>query len=51
VLTEERREYLSIARRTGFPVIDSTRDFLTVQRDIEACLAGAFPVRTGAEGH
>lgn len=51
VLTEERKEYLSIARETGFPVIDATREFLTVQRDIEAVLAGAFPVRTGARGH
>jgi hypothetical protein len=51
VLTEERREYLSIAREGGFPVIDSTREFFTVQREIEALLAGAFPVKTGARGH
>ncbi|QQG48929.1 MAG: hypothetical protein HY247_01025 [archaeon] len=42
VLEEERAEYLRIARTRGYPVIDATRAFDVVQRDLEAALADAF---------
>lgn len=43
VLAEERRQYLSIAKERGYPVIDSTGDFDSVQRQIEAELLRVFP--------
>ncbi len=43
VLEEEREEYLSIAKRRGYPVIDSTRDFEVVQEDLERRLEKSFP--------
>ena len=45
VLSEERSEYLSIAKRTGFPVVDATREFGPVQKEIETLLAPMFPPR------
>ena len=46
VLREEREEYLSIARRGGWPVLDGTRDFLTVQGELERIAAKSFPARS-----
>ena len=45
VLSEERSEYLSIAKRTGFPVVDATREYDPVQQEIESLLAPMFPPR------
>ena len=50
VLAEERKEYLSIAKETGFPVIDATREFQAVQREIEAVLGEPFPSKPVREG-
>jgi len=43
VLETERGEYLRIAEETGFPVVDASREFATVQADIESYLARVFP--------
>ena len=43
VLEVERREYLDIARRMGYAVIDSTGPFKEVQDMIEIHLSSAFP--------
>jgi len=48
VLTEEKEEYLRIAASRGYPVIDSTRSFETVQEELEGRLESVFPtVRRG----
>jgi dTMP kinase len=47
VLSEERREYLSIAKEKGFAVVNATRDFESVQQEIEALLGKVFPAVTG----
>jgi len=48
VLGREREDYLSIARRYGYPVVDATAPFESVQRDIESHLQRLFPpVRVG----
>jgi dTMP kinase len=47
ILARERGEYLTIAKRSGFPVIDATRDYATVQSEIESFLSGPFPARQG----
>ncbi len=44
VLEEERQLYIAIAKRRGYPVIDSTRDSKTVQDQIEQHLSRLFPV-------
>lgn len=43
VLSEERGEYLAIARQTGSPVVDATREYAGVQRDLELILSPLFP--------
>jgi len=43
VLTEEKEEYLKIAASRGYPVIDSTRSFETVQEELERRLEKVFP--------
>ncbi len=43
VLESERQEYLEIAKRDGYPVIDATAPFDEVQQKIEAHLATLFP--------
>lgn len=48
VLSEERSEYLAIAKRTGFPVIDASREFGHVQQEIETILSPMFPPRQKA---
>ncbi len=42
-LREEKEEYLRIAKSRGYPVIDSTRDFESVERELEKELAKVFP--------
>ena len=50
VLEAERQEYLAIAKRNGYPVIDATASFETVQEAIESHLEGLFPrVGSGAK--
>ncbi len=50
VLESERQEYLSLAKKRGYPVVDATAPFEGVQRKIEAHLAHIFPpVRQGTE--
>jgi len=49
VLESERKEYLDIARRHGYPVIDATASFEGVQEEIESHLEGLFP-RAGRGG-
>ncbi len=44
VLETERQLYIAIARKRGYPVIDSTRDSDTVQNQIEQHLSTLFPV-------
>lgn len=44
VLEKERQLYVTIARRRGYPVIDSTTDSDTVQNQIEQHLSRLFPV-------
>ncbi|MDA4116826.1 MAG: hypothetical protein OK455_00585 [Thaumarchaeota archaeon] len=44
VLQSERREYLDIATRYGYPVIDATAPFEEVQGKIESHLQKLFPV-------
>jgi thymidylate kinase len=48
VLEQEREEYLRIAREGRYPIIDSTADFETVQREIETKLSHVFPRSFGA---
>jgi thymidylate kinase len=43
VLEAERRQYLEIARRGGYPVIDATASFEEVQEKIESRLGPLFP--------
>lgn len=43
VLDAERREYLRIAQESQFPVVDATREYAEVQREIELMLSGRFP--------
>ena len=43
VLKEEKEEYLKIATSRGYPVIDSTRNFETVQEELERRLERVFP--------
>lgn len=45
VLEGERREYLAIAERHGYPAIDATASFDEVQAEIESRLARLFPDR------
>ena len=48
VLKEEKDEYLKIAASRGYAVIDSTRNFETVQSELERRLERVFP--TGKRG-
>jgi len=43
VLEAERREYLDVARRRGYPVVDAAAPFDEVQRSIESHLERVFP--------
>ncbi len=43
VLESERRRYLNIAERLGYPVLDATAPFESVQKEIEAALGPYFP--------
>jgi dTMP kinase len=43
VLETERARYLSIARRNGYPIIDATEAFDSVQMKIEQHLTALFP--------
>ncbi len=43
VLRAEKQEYLSIAKRNGYPVIDATSSFEEVQERIESHLQRYFP--------
>jgi thymidylate kinase len=43
VLEAERKEYLEIARKNGYPIIDATAPFEEVKREIESRLQGLFP--------
>ncbi len=43
VLESERQEYLAIAKRNGYPVIDATASFEVVQEAIESHLERLFP--------
>jgi len=48
VLGHEREDYLSIAKRYRYPVVDATAPFESVQREIESHLQRLFPpVRVG----
>ncbi|MDV3276966.1 MAG: hypothetical protein LYZ69_00690 [Nitrososphaerales archaeon] len=47
VLGSERNEYLQIAAKSGFPVVDAERDYVSVQRDIERLLSSSFPAVGG----
>lgn len=44
VLQSEREEYLSIAKKNGYPVIDATAPFDEVQEEIETRLKHLFPL-------
>lgn len=48
VLASESDLYHLIALKRGYPVIDSTADFETVQSIVESKLSGVFPVPKGA---
>ena len=48
VLESERRQYVEIARRHGYPVIDATAPFEAVQGEIESHLSRIFPAAKGA---
>lgn len=50
VLESERQEYLDIAKRDGYPVIDATAPFEEVQREIESHLGRIFPLVGRAAG-
>ncbi|HUK74362.1 MAG TPA: hypothetical protein VLU99_01120 [Nitrososphaerales archaeon] len=43
VLESERRQYLEVAKRNGYPVIDATAPFERVQAEIESSLERLFP--------
>jgi len=43
ILSHERESYLMIAKKQSYPVIDSTKDFTTVQTEIERYLSRVFP--------
>jgi len=45
VLQEERSEYVKIAKGFGLPLVDASRDPLTVQRELEERLSPVFPKR------
>lgn len=47
VLGEERDEYIKIAKKTRFPLVDASRDPAVVQGEIERRLASVFPVAGG----
>ncbi|MDA4122307.1 MAG: hypothetical protein OK456_03900 [Thaumarchaeota archaeon] len=47
VLQAEREEYLEIARKNGYPVIDATAPFEEVEAKIEVHLSGLFPSLRG----
>jgi dTMP kinase len=49
VLTSERRQYLEVAERNGYPVIDATASFEDVQEKIESHLEGLFPAAQPSE--
>ncbi len=49
VLALEREEYLRIAEEGRYPIIDTTEDFESVQREIEAKLSQVFPRSFGAK--
>jgi thymidylate kinase len=52
VLESERQQYLEIARRGGYPVIDATAPFEEVQEKIESHLSLLFPpVGRGAKAN
>src|SRR4029077_19590389 len=52
VLESERQQYLEIARRNGYPVIDATLSFEQVQEKIESHLGPRFPpVGSGAKAN
>ncbi len=51
VLESERVQYIAVARRGGYPIIDATASFDEVQERIESSLEKLFPsVGRGAEG-
>jgi thymidylate kinase len=51
ILESERRQYLEVAKRDGYPVIDATAPFDQVQSEIESSLERLFPkVAAGARG-
>jgi thymidylate kinase len=50
VLESERQEYLDVAERGGYPVIDATAPFDEVQQKIQAHLAGLFPSLSRGSG-
>jgi thymidylate kinase len=43
LLEREKRDYLAVAKRNGYPVIDATAPFDQVQVTIQRHLAGLFP--------
>ena len=43
VLSQEREQYLAIARKHGYPIIDATAPFEEVQKEIESHLSRLFP--------
>jgi len=47
VLQAEREEYLEIARRKGYPIIDATAPFEEVEGKIEVHLSRLFPTLSG----
>jgi dTMP kinase len=47
VLESEREQYLQIARKNGYPIIDATASFEDVQEEIESHLGGLFPRMNG----
>jgi thymidylate kinase len=46
VLDSERQQYLQIARRHGYPVLEASADFDYVQEKIESLLGPLFPARS-----
>jgi dTMP kinase len=50
VLASERAQYLEIARRNGYPVIDATASFEEVQEKIQSRLGGLFPALSRGAG-
>jgi dTMP kinase len=47
VLGDERDEYIKIAKKTGFPLVDASRASGIVQGEIERKLASVFPIVGG----